>query len=322
MKNKFLAIILTVSSIATAKDGINTVDVTSKTISSISKCSKYKLKGMCLWMEMKKAWLVSYPVFHQTLYVEHYRPDLVVSVFPEFKKHPWREMRFIQKGENQAGNIVARSLFKGAIDGGQIQGGFHNSNNIRFKEVTVTGHPGASIPFPGVLPSQANSMVPYYNSIRDVSLWRNPGTEMLIYPHYMIPGIKEVGQGLIYSWGSLFPRTGFVNQNDDAKAAAILALRALNIATTDSIHLSYNINRNNCGQYCDKPGPIEHRADVKFQMLYPLKQSSCVQLCDSLQPEWLDKARQDNGSYVWVVWRKYKGCKDAPGRRVACFGCH
>lgn len=293
---------------------LNTFKVTTRTAKAISKCAHYKVRGVCEWLVWKRL----RPRISQTLYVDHYQPDLIVSVFPNYNKHPWKEMRVPQKLANKAGKAISRRILKNNLGYGQVQGVINNSNNIKFKEVSIIGNPIGSLPFPGVLKSQAKTLGLYYDSVSDCALWRSPKTEALLYAGQIALHTKEVGGGILYSWGPIYPRTGFLNQIDDAKTSAVLALRALNIATTSNPHISRNLVTNSCGKYCQGPGEIDNNSDTFFQMLYPIKDKSCGKLCSSMEPAWIEKARQSNGSYVWAVWRRYRGCNDGPGKRVAC----
>ena len=47
----------------------------------------------------------------------------------------------------------------------------------------------------------------------------------------MIPGLREVGGFPLWTWGSVHPRTGWIVQASEPKAAAVLAQRAADIAT-------------------------------------------------------------------------------------------
>ena len=60
--------------------------------------------------------------------------------------------------------------------------------------------------------------------------WRLGLPEML-YLQNLLPGRRVVGDGIQQQWGPVWPRTGFINQKDDAKAAAVVAQRAGNIVT-------------------------------------------------------------------------------------------
>ena len=301
-----------------AKDGINTTKIINQTLRAVPKCAKHQVRGGCLWLEWRKCkFFIKTPHISSTMYVSHYTPDLVISVYPDPKQNAWLDMNLVQKAELKVGELAAKKFLKFSLGRGQIEGSVNNSNNIRFKEVSVIGNPVGGLALPGVLPSQATAMVPYYNSVRDVALWRNPTIEMVAYMPYMLPKVKEVG-GSSFSWGPIFPRTGFVNQIDDAKNAAVIAMRGASIVTTNNIHLARNITKNSCGKYCKGPGEIDNNSDTFFQMIYPVAEKSCHKLCESSDPDWLKQARQINSGYMWVVWRYYEGCKDGPGERIAC----
>ncbi|HAN6590639.1 TPA: replicative DNA helicase, partial [Escherichia coli] len=61
---------------------------------------------------------------------------------------------------------------------------------------------------------------------RYVRLYGRPSLIMVDYPEALVPGKREIGsQAEENLWGSVYPRSGFVMQTDDDKAAAVVAQR-------------------------------------------------------------------------------------------------
>lgn len=93
-------------------------------------------------------------------------------------------------------------------------------------------------------PSEADSFQPYLSSSFNALTWRL-GILELLYLQNLIPGRRVVGSGIQQQWGTVWPRTGFINQKDDDKASAVIAQRAGNIVTqTGQPHVYTALNGN------------------------------------------------------------------------------
>ncbi|WP_411017313.1 TIGR03756 family integrating conjugative element protein, partial [Salmonella sp. s51695] len=115
-------------------------------------------------------------------------------------------------------------------------------SNVRFKYADAIGHPSTSI-IGGQIPgyscnSAATPLVPYFLSTLDTLAWRT-GVPESVYPEALIPGRREIGSTSAQNiWGNLYPRSGFVTQQDDYKSGAIVAQRVADIITrTNQIHV-------------------------------------------------------------------------------------
>lgn len=72
---------------------------------------------------------------------------------------------------------------------------------------------------------------PYLLSTLDAVAWRYGMPESL-YPEALTPGMREVGSRASGNlWGNVYPRSGFLHQTDDYKAAAVVAQRAGDVIT-------------------------------------------------------------------------------------------
>jgi integrating conjugative element protein (TIGR03756 family) len=196
--------------------------------------------------------------------------------------------------------------------------------NNHFKEVDLIGNPAISL-FTAernvFLPSQAQPFMPYYISLVDAYVWRSPLMEMMLYPLYIIPGVHVVGS-LIDNWGSVYPRTGFIDQPADAKAGAVIAQRAAEIATRGLQPHVYNpLNITNfCGDHCDTWEAKENDPNTQWQFIYPTQQNTCmvfgVNDMTSPQPWEQDAVVKGDGNYAWIMWRHYKGCIPGDGTYI------
>ncbi|WP_176377048.1 TraU family protein, partial [Escherichia coli] len=103
----------------------------------------------------------------------------------------------------------------------------------RFKYADALGHPATRL-IGGMVPgfscdSPVTPAMPYFLSTLDSLVWRTGMPESL-YPEALIPGKREIGsQAEENLWGSVYPRSGFVMQTDDDKAAAVVAQRGADI---------------------------------------------------------------------------------------------
>lgn len=162
--------------------------------------------------------------------------------------------------------------------------------------------------------SEAVSFVPYFQSIVDAIAWRVGLTE-LFYPASFIPGLREIGNWPLNTWGSVHPRVGFTASPEDPKAAAVMAQRAADIVTRFAQpHVYVYLGGGNCGSGCTPPGPVIENdpENSRWQMLTPIPETSCevfgVNDTASLL-SWADfKQIDDTQDYAWNLWRRYRCC--------------
>src|SRR5690606_28807772 len=110
-----------------------------------------------------------------------------------------------------------------------------------------------------------------------------------------------------------YPFEGKVETTNDAKAAAVIAQRASILLTAQNswVHI-YQSLPTKCGQECDAAVIQEDNEDTQFQLVFPIQQSSC-QIFGKTSSYGEDFEQKTQGSYVWVLWRHYQGCIQAPG---------
>jgi integrating conjugative element protein (TIGR03756 family) len=249
-------------------------------------------------------------------------PDAVVTVFRQLKSDPWDYANHIidppayQVGAQQIQNLLGSKLGDGYEN---VSSSVDNDNH--FKEVDVIGNPVITV-FkkynPALLASVAKPLMPYYLSLADAYLWRSPQREIMLYPQKILPGVHIVGS-LIDDWGPIYPRTGFLDQPADAKAAAVIALRAGNIATRSTQpHLYHELTSGDCGTACQVSAVKENNDHTQWQMVYPLVEKQCIVFgandLSELHPWGSKTAQAGDGNYAWVLWRFYKGCIPHSGK--------
>ena len=137
-----------------------------------------------------------------------------------------------------AGGILGRLLRVPVDSAGNRTEGSGNTRdhkNMIYRETDAIGHPVPTLfgllGFGGLLcPSATTAFFPYYQSGIDALAWRTEIPE-IFYGASVIPGLREIGNWPVNTWGSVHPRTGWTVQAEEPKAAAINAQRAGDIVT-------------------------------------------------------------------------------------------
>ncbi|MEX5486945.1 TraU family protein [Proteus mirabilis] len=136
------------------------------------------------------------------------------------------------------------------------------------------GHPATTL-IGGSIPgyscdSAATPLFPYYLSTLDSVPWRL-GVPEMAYPEAIIPGKRKSGAEPGQHVGNLYPRSGFVNQQDGDKAAAVVAQRVADIMTrTGQAHTYVPLEGNRRMAITAGRGDGEYRdKNHKWQRLSP-----------------------------------------------------
>ncbi len=203
-----------------ASMALSTADITASTASP--DCLSYRVVGICYWLFCTP---YGYQVRTSTK-VRHYIPDAVVSSYANTGENPWRDVRRFSPATAQAQSGAANTA-----------GNSHEAPALRFKNADVIGHPGgwAFSQFASqsgyTYAGAGTAFMPYLLSTLDTLAWRY-GIPESVYPESLTPGRREIGSRSASNlWGNLYPRSGFVQQTDDYKAAAVVAQRAGDIVT-------------------------------------------------------------------------------------------
>ncbi len=299
-----------------ANSSVTSVSIVKDTLQGASQCMHYKIIGMCFWLECDGPYCHVQP----TLKLDHYLPDAVVSVYTKPTNNPWL---YANKTIDPAAFVAGKAELENMTDEHVGFGDEHdNSNrdiNNKFHEVDIIGNPALFL-LSGkefTLPSAATPYVPYYTSLLDTYAWRFPALERF-YTGSLIPGIHDVGTVVIHDWGPVYPRNGYVNQPDSAKAAAVIALRASTIITEiGQPHLYHGLS-NSCGAHCTAYPVKENSPNALYQLIYPKVENQCVVFgkndITSLRPWETDATTKGSNRYLWVLWRHYHGCVPGDGK--------
>lgn len=308
-------------------DNVSTVTIVEKVTKAalqdpLGNFMNYKVVGECNWLQWDE---FGFPVPVVTPKVDEFMPDVVITVFVANGENPWDYAKeFVDPVAYTAWKTAPSLSNAFDIDGGgeSITG---NDMMQKFKEVDIVGYPGITAfedLFPNLfIPSVASPLMPYYSSILDTEVWREPLIDNLQYPNNIIPGARIIGDEAS-PWGSMFPRIGFVNQMGDYKAAAVIALRAADIVTNGEIpHLFNRLKSGDdaCGHDCDiYPSHENDFEDVKFQEIYPVPSTTAEKIfgvndVTDESPYGQEQLDKGNGNYVFVMWRRYRGCVQTNG---------
>ncbi len=309
----------------------NTARILSDTLAALPQCLSWRIEGMCLWLDCD---LTGCSV-KTSLKVSHYAPDAVVTVRNDIATHPWTEATPIL-----AASYTAASALLGTLDGGGYMGesGRDKRRHQIYREADVIGHPLGAAGFltavtwvSGILcPPMTWPLYPYFISELDAAVWRAQVPAELLYPASWIPGLRDIGTFPLNTWGNVHPRTGRVTQQDEPKAAAVIAQRAGDIVTrTGQPHIytpfsAYAFVLDPAFRVSGPPPLREGDADTGvWQMLEPKTDNTCYVFGgnDSLAiTGWSDGfptgRRDEAGDYVFNLWRYYECCR----RRGAYIG--
>ena len=307
---------------ATAVNGetITSANLITNAVTAFPACGRWQPTGICVYL------VCTLYECHteESVKYGHYNPDLVVSSYNSSSNdaisgNPWTE------GKSITGHLstsAAAALLQAVPSAGDFSHGKHQ--NMIFKEGDAIGHPAALITSsstPPLCPTDVTAFKPYFLSGVDAIGWRWLLPE-IVYPQSVIPGVREIGNGLLYTWGNVYPRGGFSTQSDDAKAAAVMAQRIADIVTRDSqphVYLSLNQGDADSNQHVNEqtmvwsPGPIKETDATNgwWQMTVPVVEKTCAVFGSNdvvAFNSWGGGKIARSGSYAFTLWRPYQCC--------------
>ena len=303
----------------TRAESLTTPTIVARTTAAALSCMRWTPIGMCFWLRCP----LSGCHVRSSLKVGHYNPDLVVSVFNSVGGIPWAEARATLGAAERlaATGILGRVLaFPIGSAGNRTEGDVRQQDhrNLVFRDGDAIGHPLSTftqLPYSLICHSQATPLVPYFQSGIDALAWRGATPESL-YPSSLIPGRREIGPWPRATWGSVYPRNGWITQAEEPKAAAVIAQRIGDIVTrTDQPHLYLPLRPTKPrSQRVWPPGPLlENDArSGSWQMLSPRAETSCAVFGKAdvgLRTAWSSGRVDAHGEYSWNLWRPYKCCR-------------
>jgi integrating conjugative element protein (TIGR03756 family) len=295
---------------------LSTPQIITRTLSATQNCLHYRVIGICTWQEYRHGVYST----NTTLKVEHYLPDVVVTVHQQAADSPWDYVRLLDKAAYPVGDAQLKHILGFSLGHGQGPVSQKMDSDCRLKEIEVIGSP--TLPLlqrceAVLIKSPVTAFKPYYVSLADSVVWRSPMIEMTLYPHYCLPMVRSIGS-VLNQWGNVFPRTGFVLQTNDVKAAAVIAQRAADIISHSHQPHIYDVLPLICGQACCIDDVHENDPHTKWQMIYPYAETTCHVFGesdnDTVLPWKSLEAQKSNGDYVWILWRHYRGCIQGRGK--------
>lgn len=199
-------------------------------------------------------------------------------------------------GSNSGGGI-------GNDGGAQGPSSGFNAGELMNIVSAVTGGDGGGLLCPGG--TQAYNI--YYHSDLDSWFWRSMITLDLLYPQAWIPGLGEVGNFGINTWGNVYPRSGELVQAHPAKASAVLSSRVHSIISQPAQAHIY--------KKMQTPGGYKYfarYADPKWQPVFPVPEPGCITFGtpDLIGPfAARDFKTSSTDGYIWNMWTRYECCR-------------
>jgi len=319
-------------------DTLSTEDIVAKSQSEA--CLNWRISGACIWLKCSffGCRIITTPR------VSHRLPDFVVAAYPHPGDSPW------PAGSNP--HLTDLLQNSGQWAGGNLTGNSTTHllhDEIKFNEVDVIGGPAAQLLRVNrfLCHSASRPFFPYYLSLRDAIEWRS-GSADSVRREAQQAGLREIGSWPQFTWGSVYPRAGFLVQTHAGKAAAVAAQRGIDIVLRDATgHVTepslrasqQQVKRGNpsaaSAQDCHQSGgrwqhatklddhgrcvgqvwqqwlPIENEQTEHWQMLLPYTSQHCETF--GSQPEWPHPGIAASGRYLWNYWAHYKCCVKAGG---------
>ena len=277
--------------------------------------SHYRIIGSCTWAEGKfPPKLVPVPA------VEQYLPDLIVTVSNTPDTNPWIEAKAIF--ENKVSQSLYQKTYKLATgfdlgfgdDSGQLSD--MHINEERTRVVDVIGSPAGFYRFPSLShKAETKFGTPYYLSEADAVSDRTELAEimyMATHPNLLMN--HDIGN--IDIWGHEIPRLMRVTQPSRFRASVVAALHAADIVTNkNGLHVTHSTS-NSCGKNCVIANVIydPKHEKVIWQEVYPKNRNINPGDASDLG---VNDDKAGNGNYVFVIWRKYRGCIQHKGKLVS-----
>lgn len=306
---------------------LNTAVLAAQAAAAFPSCLRPRAVGVCFWLSCS-FWGCKVKA---SVKVGHRNPDLVVSATNGLGKNPWAEANLAYSPMEAAGAAPLVAGLGGALLAGlggvetgssdtrQKNEGHGRKANLSYREAQAIGHPLALGLY---CPSEATPFKPYYLSGLDAIGWRWQLPEV-VYPQALIPGMREVGDWPKNTWGSIYPRSGWLVQPDQPKAAAVVAQRVGDLVTREGqphVYLRLKSDGTFNGstllggrQRTWRPGPLRE-GDAKtgdWQMHAPAANARCETFGrddTATVSGWSGGKLADDGDYAWTLWRPYTCC--------------
>ena len=125
---KLLALCLSLLICRNASADINSASITADTLKAIPHCLHYKIKGMCYWQYDG--------AINTTLNVEHYLPDVVITVFNKPNENPWTQ---INLSLDKASSVAQKQIIS-SFSGFDVGSGQHSISDTHEQNTMTVCH--------------------------------------------------------------------------------------------------------------------------------------------------------------------------------------
>lgn len=331
---------------------------TDSDLSSLWDCMDYNLVGVCISVRM--TWLG--PKFTVGLGIEHYVRDVHVEVIPQLPTEDFDEYDpdsalpsstgafsdlvmmypLWWKMSKATGNFALTDEVPGPLKdlGGQTTRS--DTSRFLYSDVQVSGNTekaifdviaGNTIGTFGYCDAPTTPGVAYYNSALDQFSWRWLATsEMVLTALWQVKYLNwsDIGR----SYGSTFPRSGYIVHNNRFKTSVVSAIRATNISAENrpmysglaGLHAYIPLPQYASGSFTgSKYQTPQDAKSFKLHMIYPyVSEDKCTNYganeswtltkstSKQREDEKLTKAfMEDNGhnSAAFKLYRPFRCCK-------------
>ncbi len=294
---------------------ITSFGIATLVLSKLFTNSHYKVIGTCTWAVGGLP-----PRLVEVVAVEQFLPDLIVTVANRPETNPWMEAKALY--ENPASQALYQKAYKLATgselgfgnDAGQISS--MHINDERTRVVDVIGSPAGLYHFPYLSHKpETHFGYPYYLSEADAVSDRTELAEivyMATHPHLLFN--HDIGS-TTQVWGHEIPRLMRVTHPSRFRASIVAALHAADIVSNkNSLHITQSTS-NSCGPNCIVSNVIfdASNKNIIWQEVYPKNRNIYFNDASDIG---IEDEKAGNGNYVFVVWRKYRGCIRHEGRLI------
>ena len=294
---------------------ISSFTIATRVLGKLFTNSHYKIIGSCTWV------VGSFPPkLVPIIAVEQYLPDLIVTVSNAPETNAWIEANAIF--ENSASRTIYQKTYQlatgfnlGFGDGSGQVDSLHMDEE-RTRVVDVIGSPAGFYHFPWLShKAETKFGTPYYLSEADAVTDRTEIAEITyMATHPLLLVNHDIGSTHI--WGHEIPRLMRVTQPSRFRSSVVAALHAADIVTNkNSLHVTHSTS-NSCGKNCVVSNVIydPNHDKMIWQEVYPNNRN--INPGDAADLG-VDDDKSGNGNYVFVIWRKYRGCIPHKGKFIS-----
>lgn len=258
---------------------------------AMNNCLQFTVVGICYWYY--------YYGSETTILYGHFNPDVIVDI------------------TNPQGVDRVEAAYR-------TDSQDRNHNNLIYQDARSYGHPLTGQIY---CPSNTDALSPYFWSELDTPSWRWGGLDMFTAAAW-IPGLREIGNFPLNTWGAVYPRTGLTIQHSEPKSSGIVAQRVGDIITRDSQpHIYRSILGDSVFVEDEKiawsPDSLdENTSENGWWQITHLESSSGSSALECLifgendtasSKGWGGGKVQEDGEYRYTLWRPYTCCEVGTG---------